>query len=340
MLSNCQRNLLLDDTVRSYFGAHLMKPITAISLVSALNESYSARYQKSLLREDASETIHHVSLAGVEVLLVEDNLLNQAIALDVLGDLGVQVTVANNGQEALACYQGKPKAYAVILMDIQMPVMDGVTATRLLKTQYACDVPIIAMTAGVLQSEREQYLANGMSGFIAKPIDHAELYRVIDHWVSASRVNLNARAGGHSSEDSAVVNTQTATKLATATHNSTLRAFNIDRINTLTRGKAERIERLGQSLQALIADGQKPLVAVEQALLQGNIDAAKFSLHTLKGVAGNYGADKLAHYIHALEVHIADQGLGCLTEDLAPIKIELNEFLACAQRWVDNNQVG
>ncbi|MEG2173039.1 MAG: ATP-binding protein [Desulfovibrionaceae bacterium] len=121
-------------------------------------------------------------LVGIRVLLVEDNEINQMIACELLQSMGCQVELANDGQEAVL--KGQGGKYDLILMDIQMPVMDGFTATAALRENHALDsVPIIAMTAHALVSDRGKSLAAGMQDHVTKPIDPSVLYDRIRYWV-------------------------------------------------------------------------------------------------------------------------------------------------------------
>ncbi len=116
---------------------------------------------------------------GYEFLLVEDNIVNQEIALAVLGEFGVNVDVANNGKEAVSMFETKD--YALILMDVRMPVMDGMEATRAIRASAKHDankVPIVAMTANAMEEDKEETRSAGMNGHIAKPIDMDELKQV------------------------------------------------------------------------------------------------------------------------------------------------------------------
>lgn len=113
-------------------------------------------------------------LAGLRLLLVEDNFLNQQIACELLQAEGAMVTVANDGAAGLACVTA-PGLFDAILMDMQMPVMDGYEATRRLRAQGHSSLPILALTAHVLEAERDECRAAGIDDFIAKPIDFDEL---------------------------------------------------------------------------------------------------------------------------------------------------------------------
>ncbi|MFC5569014.1 PAS domain S-box protein [Lysobacter yangpyeongensis] len=122
------------------------------------------------------------SLHGVRVLLVEDNEFNQEVARAILGDAGLVVDVAGDGEQAVRLVEDR--YYDIVLMDIQMPVMDGLTATREIRLFKPRErLPILAMTANVMQEERQGCLAAGMDDFIAKPIDPDELLAVLQRWI-------------------------------------------------------------------------------------------------------------------------------------------------------------
>ena len=124
------------------------------------------------------------SLAGAHILLVEDNEINQQVASELLRDAGFVVDVASNGAQALE--QAGRTAYDLVLMDMQMPVMDGLTATRELRRRPdRADLPIIAMTANAMPEHREQCLAAGMNDHLAKPIEPDALWRALLQWIPA-----------------------------------------------------------------------------------------------------------------------------------------------------------
>jgi CheY-like chemotaxis protein len=120
-------------------------------------------------------------LAGVRILLVEDNPINQVVARGLLEQVGAHVTVAEDGAVAVALLRDRDGgvAYDLVLMDVQMPVMDGFTATRTIRDELQLGLPVIAMTAGVMASEREQCIAAGMNDFIGKPIDVEQMFETV-----------------------------------------------------------------------------------------------------------------------------------------------------------------
>lgn len=120
------------------------------------------------------------------ILLVEDNRLNQEIALCILEDAGYHVDIANNGQEAVASLQATPDGYQLVLMDIQMPVMDGLEATRIIREQLHNAVPIVAVTAGIAVQDRQQCDEAGMDDFIPKPIDEDFVLQKVRYYTSGA----------------------------------------------------------------------------------------------------------------------------------------------------------
>lgn len=123
--------------------------------------------------------------SGVRVLLVEDNLLNQEVARFMLEDFGVLVDVALNGVECLELLHAATEgSYAMVFMDMQMPVMDGLTATvEMRKHPALTGLPVVAMTANVMPEDRRRCLAAGMNDFVSKPIMPEALSEVLQKWV-------------------------------------------------------------------------------------------------------------------------------------------------------------
>ena len=120
---------------------------------------------------------------SVRILLAEDNLVNQKLATLILTKAGYQVTVADNGKEAVEKYSENPDGFDLILMDVQMPEMDGLTACRTLRKAGFTDVPIVAMTANAMKGDREKCLDAGMNDYISKPIKREVVFEIIEKWL-------------------------------------------------------------------------------------------------------------------------------------------------------------
>ncbi|MCB1770050.1 MAG: response regulator, partial [Candidatus Competibacteraceae bacterium] len=232
-------------------------------------------------------------LRGARVLLVEDQPLNQEVAAEILRQAGLQVQIADQGQEALAALQANPSGFDVVLMDLQMPVLDGYTATRQLRADPRfAGLPIIAMTANVLAGERARCLAAGMNDYLAKPIDVSNLYQKLRLWVKniavePPAVDANAR-------------TETPSPIKTTASTFPNAAPGLD----LTAG----LRRLGgnETLYRRLLAGFPEQHGVALAEIQITLDAgdkeqAAHRAHALAGVAGNLAATSLEQAMRRLE---------------------------------------
>ena len=165
--------------------AYLTKPITQAELLEAIQLALG-----TAAREEAQPTLvtRHTlreSRKQLRILLAEDNAVNQVLAVRLLEKQGHTVTVAGDGREALAALE--KQAFDLVLMDVQMPVMDGFEATAGIRSQEkatGAHIPIIAMTAHAMKGDRERCLAAGMDGYIAKPIQPKELYETLERFLS------------------------------------------------------------------------------------------------------------------------------------------------------------
>jgi PAS domain S-box-containing protein len=165
-------------------AATLTKPVTPSTLLDASLRAIGRPLQRAPRtnrREDALQR-DLAALAGARVLLVEDNLINQELARDLLGRANIVVQLAQDGREALDMLARE--RFDAVLMDCQMPVMDGYAATReLRRSPQWKDLPVIAMTANAMVGDREKVLAAGMNDHIAKPISFVELFRTLARWL-------------------------------------------------------------------------------------------------------------------------------------------------------------
>lgn len=172
--------------------AVLIKPITISNLIDTLRDLHER--QSLALEATQKEKTGNLHLDGVRILIVEDNPLNQIVAEGFLKNVGASVSIVENGQEAVDRLRAEPERYDIILMDAQMPVMDGMTATRIIRNELGIATPILAMTAAVMESERDSYLAAGMNDIIAKPIDSRHLITTIERYIgSMKRANAQSK---------------------------------------------------------------------------------------------------------------------------------------------------
>lgn len=184
MVSAFGRESLVQQRASSQAAAILTKPLTASMLCSSVKEvlagysAYSSVFTP-VERPDRALELAMEGLKDMHLLLVEDNPLNQIVAKGLLLKAGMTVDIVENGQKAVDQLRQNPLAYQMVLMDVQMPVMDGYTATRIIRSELQLTLPVVAMSAGVMESEQEECRAAGMNDFIAKPIEYERMLAVI-----------------------------------------------------------------------------------------------------------------------------------------------------------------
>jgi PAS domain S-box-containing protein len=214
------------------------------------------------------------ALAGKRVLVAEDNRINRLVACELLRGAGIQVATASNGREVLALL--RQEAFDAVLMDVQMPEMNGLEATRLLREDdNFTTLPVIAITAGVTDDERDRALASGMNGFLAKPIDAESLLGILAQWIAPSTIKGQAGSGPqHQFGKGCALR---------------LNGFDLEGIMS-AMGSHESVINL---LSLFRQDALAMMRQVEEHLAAGEMARAQWHLHKFKGVAGNVGAVSL-----------------------------------------------
>ena len=278
-------------------AAHLVKPITPSHLFDTamllLYGQPAAKPRPSRRQHSSHDEATLATLAGARLLLVEDNDLNQEVARELLLSAGFNVDIADNGQ--LALEQLAKENYELVLMDIQMPVMDGLTATQLLRRDPRwAKLPVIAMTANAMEQDRQQCLAAGMNDFVSKPIEPAQLWQALQRWLQPRQVT----AQSPSKQEELPRQQTTEPQLPTLP--------GIDSELGLSRVMGNR--SLYRNLLHKFVEGQHDcLERIRQALDANDRTLAERLAHTLKGVSGNIGATGLQELAAQLETAIREQ---------------------------------
>jgi two-component system, sensor histidine kinase and response regulator len=256
--------------------AFLAKPVLPRILQSRLEDVFGVP------GEQASATNR---LRGARVLLAEDHPINQEIAREILERLGASVTIAGNGHEAVQAVLQAEHPFDLVLMDIQMPVMDGFQATGLIREEPAGrTLPIIAMTANAHVEERQRCIGAGMSDHVAKPIDLDELYQVLNKW-------LGPGAGGRGRAGAGAPQPEPARAQSAPAFNP---AAGLRRVG----GNAPLLARL---LVAFRAQHHGIVAEIRETLDRGVPGQAAALLHMLTGLAGNLGAERVCATLAELD---------------------------------------
>ncbi|BFM13885.1 hypothetical protein R50073_00680 [Maricurvus nonylphenolicus] len=192
LISNYRKGEIEVDRPLNHIDGFISKPVTQ----SRLLDSIAVAFGESLFEDSVNpqgstfETSEPDTnpLEGINVLLAEDNLVNQKVAVGILKKKGVNVTIANNGKEAVETLYSTPaNTFAAILMDMEMPEMDGYQATRTIRQGHHCaSIPIIAMTAHAMPGDRERCLSTGMDDYITKPVKPPLLYKTLAEYVGTA----------------------------------------------------------------------------------------------------------------------------------------------------------
>jgi PAS domain S-box-containing protein len=288
---------------------YLLKPITPSMLYDTLMDLFGQVNEEATAAHPSRQDTHAHDAAGIRVLLVEDNEMNQQVATELLESAGAVVTIANNGKESVKILtEGQqPPPFDVVFMDLQMPEMDGITATKLIRADSRLKtLPIIAMTAHALVEERERCLEAGMNDHITKPIDPDVLFATLSRWVKPRAAKPEAASVPKQPKvtDDLVIPT----------------IAGIDTDGGLKRVAGNK--KLYRDLLSQFVDKQANAAQeISEALAQSDPKLAERLAHTAKGVAGNLGITDVQVAAAAIEKAIRenDPSVKSLLADFTPL---------------------
>jgi two-component system, sensor histidine kinase and response regulator len=188
LLASPVRFNALDETQHLRIDAVLEKPFTASLVFDTLIGLTGEPHVTPGNRRDRGADADRADVTGLKVLMAEDNIFNQEVVRTILGDAGVSVDIASNGREALEAVTSKPGTYDAVLMDVQMPEMDGYEATRAMRAVPGlADLPIIAMTANAMKGDLEKCLEAGMNAHLSKPVNTQEMLQTLARWTGRAQ---------------------------------------------------------------------------------------------------------------------------------------------------------
>ena len=309
----CSLNQLVSETSESRNVRYLQKPLRRHALQRALHTLLDA------CSPHASHSLAGTTLVGRRVLLAEDNPVNVKLEMRLLERLGMQVTWAANGQEALRRLAAE--RFDIVLMDCQMPEMDGYEATRALRRGDAgvldTDVPVIALTAHALASDRERCYAAGMDDYVTKPIDPRRLAAVMGQLI---------HPGSSAPADAPVA---VEARAAPATAARPVAALDLARLDDVT---GDDLPFRCELLAAYLASAGALVAALDAALTLGDDVSIRRGAHQLRGASLNVGADLMAAFAERLEAgEYSGRSAANLAELWTATRTDVDQLLAAAR---------
>ena len=311
MVSAFDREKAMNGTVVPGLDGFLIKPVNESLLIDTIASIFVVKPEYPNLQEHSAQDHFPEELKGRRVLLVEDNEVNRDLATELLDDLGILVTIAVDGREGVDRVAAEP--FDLVLMDIQMPVMDGLTATRLIRANdLFCKLPILAMTAHAMTGDRERSLNAGMNAHITKPIDPNRLMATLIRWMP----------------ERPAVGPEPMTALKDLRPPECgipeqLLPFDIQKALIRTNGKPSLLRRIMFGFR----DKYKTAgLDLRELIVEGKAEDAERLAHSLRGIAATLEAKELAEAASAVECAFRSRK----TEHISCLIDALDEALAPA----------
>ncbi|MFK7732686.1 MAG: EAL domain-containing protein [Pseudomonadales bacterium] len=302
----------------------ITKPIRHTELFSAIasllvEQESNEEIDNTEIVQETVEQLDDKQLIGKEprLLVAEDNLINQEVVLGMLDQFSCTVDLVENGAEALQ--RRFDTEYDLVLMDCQMPVLDGYAATAQIREreseQGLCSIPIIALTANVLKGDREKCISAGMSDFLSKPFEQSDLYRVINTWLPEQKLRQRSAANDEPENEQ-------QRRLV-----SSIDTEAIEKLRTLQRpGQADIVEKLvGNFLDTVAAT----LENIQDAFIGGDGNKIHQYTHPLKSTAATLGASHLARLISEMDDNCRQGSIAGCSALLQDIEEEVK--LVCSE---------
>jgi two-component system sensor histidine kinase/response regulator len=339
MITAYGREDILNQAQKFGINSVLIKPVNPVFLIEAtlnvLDGSKKFEFSKLNNEElvDVAEKTKRIH--GAEVLLVEDNEINREIAMELLLEAKVNVDVAENGR--IAVEKVKEKKYDIILMDMQMPEMDGLEATEYIRNKIKnVRVPIIALSANAMSSDRDKCIEIGMNEHLSKPIEPMALYDMLLEWIDVEKIEKKKN-----------IVVEKKDKETVGIDENKLLSIGLDVTSGLRRVSNNK-KLYTKILHKFIESNRDFESEIKKSIQEGDEEKAARIAHTLKGVAGNIGANELYELAKEYELSVKENGIDSenvkvkfydLNENLKKIIRELEECIGQNQVKKENQNI-
>ena len=281
------------------FSGYLIKPLSHTDLLNVISATLTFSTSPEdphpfVTRHNVRETSRLSISAGKHVLVVEDNITNQLVALGILKKFGILGDAVANGEEAIAALESIP--YDLVLMDMQMPVMDGLEATKQIRDPKSKvinhEIPIIAMTANALQGDRERCINAGMNDYISKPVEAQALYGILKNWL----LDKNRPVGKYKEP---VFKKSRAKPSNDRNEVTEMQIFDHGALMQRLMGDQDLANIV---IKGFIGDIPKQIHSLKDFLREKNIQAVERQAHTIKGASANIGGEALRIIAYQMEI--------------------------------------
>jgi len=328
----------MNELHRKGFSAYFTKPTTSSDLYEALlllgdDNAYIAEHKTALtkykLRSLMPTDTKKYNLP--KILLVEDNRTNQLVATGILEQLGLATDIANHGQEALDMLNGSDELYNLILMDCQMPILDGFATTKAIRDgacgQAYSKIFIIALTANAMESDKEKCLLAGMNEYLPKPIEPKSLQEKLRLWL----IDSNFKHNNHHTENINTdmgVNTECQESLDT----TTLQEWDY---SALLKRVSENKKLLELMITSFITEAPKKIEKLLAARNEHNIEELSFAANTLLGMSANIGGLLMNKYCSELETAAKNNDLTLIEQTLPEVLTAYNQLTELLRQYLE-----
>jgi two-component system, sensor histidine kinase and response regulator len=322
MCTSYGREEIMNKANEAGLEGFLVKPVNPSILLDTIlhvfGKSESNRVFSNITEEMEVEGLKQIQ--GANLLLVEDNEINQQVAQEILQNAGLIVELAENGQ--IAIDKVNSKSFDLVLMDIQMPVMDGYTATKMIrKDQKFQNLPIIAMTANAMVGDRDEAIKSGMNDHVAKPIDPQHLFATLVKWIEPGEREIpkgNRQKAIGNREEIDFPDSLPGIDIKTG----------LNRV-----GGNKKLYR--DLLVKYSKDNQTVTQQIQEALNKKDMELAQRLAHTVKGVSGNIGAGEVQKTAEVVELSIKSQKLDQISEEINTLNEKIKVSLSGLESLIE-----
>ncbi len=297
MLSSADRHENAERCRALGLTAYMSKPVKRSELLNAIMTAIAREPAEpsETTATDGQRPRIHSSNRNMQILLAEDNTVNQKLAVKLLEKRGHQVVVAGNGKEAILAMERHE--FDIILMDVQMPEMDGIETTQTIREceQKTGDrIPIIAMTAHAMKGDRERCLEAGMDGYLSKPLQPSELFETVEGFANRVCIENDARPFSKNSESTSTANPA----VAVAESQPAAPAFDRDQAMNTVEGDVELLKEI---IDAFLQEHLGLMDDLRKSIANGDSRGVGRAAHTLKGAASTLAATSVTKMTRELE---------------------------------------